>query len=985
MAIVLQQPNDAPSTNYQYGNSDALGIINKIIDKYSKNPDFNFPLNVNILNSLKTWFSHSSEFKSYIDGKIKESELKGFNFVEKFSEIVTVALTLKEDITFKKMASLVTTVNLKYEYTALFDDINYIGKIQNEMEKWVMPNIDISSQRIDAEFEPFIIALKEKYNIKGHNLKILKAVADVKNSKAKLIQAIKPYIFETPFRDLSTVMGELISKLKAKFIEANFVSSLNDEMIERVQRIFDNAEQSPSIISEINLLPKIFVKGKLKNTQDFLNSMNRDILKGLNIQIIPFITQPSIMSFGKVSEKHIDSPDGSQVTYTFSIPVVMDGILTSKSITRDITVDKYNVKKDFENIVNNKELIHLGKYFILPEEVLSKDETTLDLNGLIDALSHGIEKLITPEFHIPSNEDSSTEIVKNWNENIERMIWFKEQLQAFKVRYPTVGMTVTLKYSLDISKELATSVNFGSKVIQQSRENYLERMIEFTNFELIDSQVVGYTFGVHLDNPFIQRTYSWLSNILKKMQTILYTQNKNHESMLALKYMTDKGYITTEELRQILSPALREQLDLIIAHNPNAIFKIDNVPLTDRKQLFKISFEDINGWQGNYGAPNTYKTLFLFEAKINDSSSWIKYISKKLIDANPYPLFEQDDKTINSKELYEWMSKTSHPNLPKDMIDKLFFITGTTYTSLIGQIKSLVITRNIDITPQGTKIMPLGSRDPNDGHILSETTYYQKYQLTNKITGETVTVWVNVMKVLSSIEVANGLKKLEHLYQEYIKQIHKYILEPSKQDELQKKIDIFHKYSIDEMNKPYISLPKENQLLEDFKAMAIDLEVPTNSVVENLKTLLLKEKPFDAKKLLKIGASLKREDLKIIMDKYEGNPEGLFKLLRNKKLIEMLKDGKISVAKMLNAAKSISDTIKYTLLGVASTLGLGSLTIWATGASAARTNKRLIKNNKKYKYKSTKGMVITSALLGLLSMAGSIGMMIYVFIIKGGL
>ena len=151
------------------------------------------------------------------------------------------------------------------------------------------------------------------------------------------------------------------------------------------------------------------------------------------------------------------------------------------------------------------------------------------------------------------------------------------------------------------------------------------------------------------------------------------------------------------------------------------------------------------------------------------------------------------------------------------------------------------------------------------------------------------------------------------------------------------------------------------------------------------KDIVNEKKPDDINKLLRIAASLKASNLEKILDHFKGNPEAMFKLLRDKRLLALLKNHHISIDEFMEASETMSKTVKYTLIGIAATLGLVSTIIWATGIRSARTNKRLMKNNKKYKYKSTRGMVITSALLGLLSLSGSVALMTYIFIVKGGL
>ena len=101
-----------------------------------------------------------------------------------------------------------------------------------------------------------------------------------------------------------------------------------------------------------------------------------------------------------------------------------------------------------------------------------------------------------------------------------------------------------------------------------------------------------------------------------------------------------------------------------------------------------------------------------------------------MIAHGPEPLRESDG-TINSKPLYDLVINQNHPDIPDDMMEKI-------YAGLMDSVRSLATTRDIEILPKGTSIILSGTPDPNDPTImLSSDTYYQKYLLTEAQTGKT--------------------------------------------------------------------------------------------------------------------------------------------------------------------------------------------------------------------------------------------------------
>ena len=978
MAIVLPQTVGAPATTNtnHYGFNEVL----KLIDKKIESQPIVFPLNPRMLTKLKEWFrSRPTSFQTNIESKVREAESKGFNFIGEFNKILNTVINIEADV----IASTVkpSTSNGVSDNTLMFDHINYSGKIITEINKWSMPTVDTTDAFIKSKFAPLISALKGKYNIQGADREIDAAAREVLLMKQAVIQAIAPYVPGTPFMNKDSVVTTMVTKLRDKLSSQSIISILNSEMVDRVQVIFDNANKESDIISELDLKPYVYDSGVIRTTTDLLKQFSDHVFKGLLTNIHDFVSSPAIMSFGKASETHKESLDKASMIYTFSIPVMIGGKDTGRHITKDITVEKYNLIHDFKKIINNKELIHLGKYFVLPEDVLGPNKNSINLDELIKALKDGIKEL-KPGFDLPNNPDTSSWKARYWNQNIDRLQWFADRLTEFKGKYKTAQMNVKLKYSLDPTRPDG-SFEFGGSVTTVERQHFVERVIEFYDFELTDSKLPGTTMSVTPDTPFIHRTYSWLSNILKKMETILYIQKhqKRKENMVVLDSMLSSGTITVQQIKQILSPKLLEQFNKILSHTTQPTINIEFVKNAEGTVAdFKISFIDNNGWiAGDYGNSDPYNPRLFFSAVIAHEKTWLDFVAKGLTSLNPHAL-SGADKVINSKPLFDLVSKQA--NMPPEMMEALFRVNGQSFASQFEAMKWIASTRGITITPGGSKIEPVKpfmahtADFPQGLNIPSK--YLQKYTLTDKA-GISKDVWVTLMIVLNSEFVVKYTNDLTKAHDEAILKINQYISDPAKNAELTKEINDYYKYAINEMKKPYISLPKAEQLLNHFNHELIDKGIPTNPTLVKLKKLIDKYKPSDGASLLAAAAGEPEEKLKKLLKMFQGNPEGLFKMLRD------LRDSDIPLDELMNASKAISDTIKYALIGVASALGLGALAIWATGISSARTNKRLAKNNKKYKYKSTKGLVMTSAVLGLVSLAGSIGLMLYVFVIKGGL
>ncbi len=243
--------------------------------------------------------------------------------------------------------------------------------------------------------------------------------------------------------------------------------------------------------------------------------------------------------------------------------------------------------------------------------------------------------------------------------------------------------------------------------------------------------------------------------------------------------------------------------------------------------------------------------------------------------------------------------------------------------------------------------------------------------------------------------------------------VEKAILKKATTEEINKvknEIDLIHKKSLNQLDKISLSnVNEEKKYLKEFQDLYDDSQTNyfqneefLNGFVNTFKLeKILENYKEDTKQIwIKILRSKYDEKIKEIKNLKGASEEEKQKLLEqldeellaslskikdlnlDYDIIKMLNSVDWNFKKVLNSKVIISKTFKYILASSAGVLALGSVVSSASLISLIKSKKKLKKNN--LKFKSRKGLILLTSLIGIASTIGSAGLSLFVFVSQGG-
>ena len=337
----------------------------------------------------------------------------------------------------------------------------------------------------------------------------------------------------------------------------------------------------------------------------------------------------------------------------------------------------------------------------------------------------------------------------------------------------------------------------------------------------------------------------------------------------------------------------------------------------------------------------------------------------------------------------------------------LYNITQSAVASIVDKLKKLKLTKNNPITDKNIHsyvgkngIQELGkllygvekvvddAKNLQDKVIIETKPFYidgqilytdfSVYRKNDKIGTEVI-----LKREISHKFIGKSEKEVAKRNNNNTANKYKQIIDATKDKELGKKL----KKEIDEFkidaNKKIDGqdIKTETQIDGIIKTMDTKMkEVINNAIKSDYKKLI-----EEAKKIY--GNPLPKEIMKQIISKKDELKHELGKInpksAHTKDVMKLLKN--FDISKILNKAKILSNLSKYALVGISGILGVGGLISLYNALKIWTTNKKMKDiPNSKLKLKSAKKMGLLSMAIGALAIGGSITLILFIFIIKGG-
>ena len=229
-------------------------------------------------------------------------------------------------------------------------------------------------------------------------------------------------------------------------------------------------------------------------------------------------------------------------------------------------------------------------------------------------------------------------------------------------------------------------------------------------------------------------------------------------------------------------------------------------------------------------------------------------------------------------------------------------------------------------------------------------------------------------------------------------------------NQVKNEIDLIHRKSLNQLNKiSFSDVNQEKKYLKEFQDLYNDsqknyfqnedflngfvntfkLEKILENYKEDTKQIWIKilrskynEKVKEIKNLKGASEKEKQKLLEQLDEELLASLSKIKDLNLDYDIIGMLNSVDWNFKKVLNSKVIISKTFKYILASSAGVLALGSIASGASLISLIRSKKKLKKNN--LKFKSRKGLILLTSLIGIASTIGSVGLSLFVFVSQGG-
>ena len=264
-----------------------------------------------------------------------------------------------------------------------------------------------------------------------------------------------------------------------------------------------------------------------------------------------------------------------------------------------------------------------------------------------------------------------------------------------------------------------------------------------------------------------------------------------------------------------------------------------------------------------------------------------------------------------------------------------------------------------------------------------DDTLYVSFTFYNQESKKLYTINKPIFKKASAGEIDNAKKEIDEIHKKSLNQLSKIKLSNSDEEKKYSKKfqDLYNTsqtnyFQNEEFLNGFVNAIKLKQILEDYK-------LDTKKIWIEILRLKHKEKVEEIKSLK--GAS-EEEKQKLLEQLDEELLASLSKIndlnLDYANIAKVLDSIDWNFKKVLNSKVIISKTFKYILASSAGVLGLGSIVSGASLISLIKSKKKLKKNN--LKFKSRKGLILLTSLIGIASTIGSAGLSLFVFVSQGG-
>ena len=260
---------------------------------------------------------------------------------------------------------------------------------------------------------------------------------------------------------------------------------------------------------------------------------------------------------------------------------------------------------------------------------------------------------------------------------------------------------------------------------------------------------------------------------------------------------------------------------------------------------------------------------------------------------------------------------------------------------------------------------------------------YVSFSFYNQKSKKLYTFYKPIFKKAPTEEINKVKKEIDEIHKKSLNQLSKIKLSNSDEEKKYSKKfqDLYNTsqtnyFQNEEFLNGFVNAIKLKQILEDYK-------LDTKKIWIEILRLKHKEKVEEIKSLK--GAS-EEEKQKLLEQLDEELLASLSKIndlnLDYANIAKVLDSIDWNFKKVLNSKVIISKTFKYILASSAGVLGLGSIASSASLISLIKSKKKLKKNN--LKFKSRKGLILLTSLIGIASTIGSAGLSLFVFVSQGG-
>ncbi len=721
-----------------------------------------------------------------------------------------------------------------------------------------------------------------------------------------------------------------------------------------------------NILNEINTLANALIANITSETWSFKNNLNSYEIDrfGTNGLDINEVNDNLLKNFKLILKENFKIENNSDVE--------VSSINISKSAVRE----KSNGFKEIDVFLEGSIKLKLGDASItknlrikVPNVLFynPKEEFQSLINDLVDEIND--DKVFKVE---------QTNFLSNKVNNLEQLYdWFNTngfnslklaKLESFRTQFPSFDLT---DFKIEfINSPVSTPEN---------RIDYRKIKLEFTFEDLIKNT----------DEKIFSKEIFVFSTKIIDLQKLVDFSSKNKPKYL---FLDEWDSLEDQTGPEKIFRKNDEWIELLKKINPGGKWykKYGNQPPDDNLLSYprfvwtnKIAFNNPDDPANN---PFFY---FLIEFTFNNEINW-KYASSNDKYAGWNPSLKKLKEPWEEIISY-WYNDFSQRQYLEKWIEKKLEVNSSFVQENIENLQAPQI--NFDFTFEDI-FLNLNELETDTQNLdlkyrkhffryANDDTLYVSFSFYNSKSRKLYTFYKPIFKKANTDEIYKVRDEIDEIHKKSLNQLSKIKLSDSNEEKkyLKKFQDLYNDsqtnyFQNEDFLNSFVNAIKLKQISEDYKA-------DTKKIWIEILRLKHKEKVDEIKNLKGASEEEKQKLLKQLDEELIASLSKINDLnLDYEGIAKMLDSVDWNFKKVLNSKVIISKTFKYILASSAGVLALGSIASGASLISLIKSKKKLKKNN--LKFKSRKGLILLTSLIGIASTIGSVGLSLFVFVSQGG-